>query len=198
MFLPICIFWSAFDQQGSRWVLQAACMNGYIGSGSFSILPDQTQILNPIFILSFIPIFNWMYGAFDKCFGKGFVTSQRKINVGMLFALVAYIIAAFVQGMIDQNLTTLPTIESEISLKVVNMMGGTVSGIFHSVSGDLPEELDLPATDPFTITSGSYSQLPEQETDGTTETEYYSTAEVLVKTVDDTESGVSEYSFEYT
>ena len=198
MFLPICIFWSAFDQQGSRWVLQAACMNGYIGSGSFSILPDQTQILNPIFILSFIPIFNWMYGIFDKCFGKGFVTSLRKINVGMVFALVAYLIAAFVQGMIDVNLTTLPTIESEISLKVVNLLDGTISGDFESKNGKLPDELTSQTVSPFTIESGSYSQLPEQNDDGNSETEYYSTAEVLVETVDDTTDGVSEYSFNYT
>ena len=31
MFLPLPVFWSLFDQQGSRWVLQAGQMNGDAG-----------------------------------------------------------------------------------------------------------------------------------------------------------------------
>ena len=31
MFLPLPVFWALFDQQGSRWVLQAGLMNGDAG-----------------------------------------------------------------------------------------------------------------------------------------------------------------------
>ena len=31
MFLPLPVFWTLFDQQGSRWVLQAQQMDGYAG-----------------------------------------------------------------------------------------------------------------------------------------------------------------------
>merc|ERR1719454_1440289 len=42
MFLPLPIYRAAFDQQGSRWTLQAVRMNGYVGG--IHILPDQAQI----------------------------------------------------------------------------------------------------------------------------------------------------------
>ena len=35
MFLPLPVFWSLFDQQGSRWVLQAGQMNGDAGQFKF-------------------------------------------------------------------------------------------------------------------------------------------------------------------
>ena len=31
MFLPLPVFWTLFDQQGSRWVLQAGQMDGDAG-----------------------------------------------------------------------------------------------------------------------------------------------------------------------
>jgi len=47
MFLPIPAFRAAFDQQGSRWTLQAVRMNGYVGDIHF--LPEQAQIISPFF-----------------------------------------------------------------------------------------------------------------------------------------------------
>ena len=35
MFLPLPVFWTLFDQQGSRWVLQAGQMNGDAGQFKF-------------------------------------------------------------------------------------------------------------------------------------------------------------------
>ena len=32
MFLPLPVFWTLFDQQGSRWVLQAGEMDGDAGT----------------------------------------------------------------------------------------------------------------------------------------------------------------------
>ena len=44
------------DSQGSRWTFQAARMDGQVGS--FRILPDQMQVINPVLIIVFIPIFD--------------------------------------------------------------------------------------------------------------------------------------------
>ena len=82
MAAPLIIFWAAFDMQGSRWVLEAVRMNAYI-TDSFRFLPDQIQMLNAVFVLALIPIFNLGYGWVDKCLGKGFVTRLRKIATGM-------------------------------------------------------------------------------------------------------------------
>lgn len=37
MFLPLPVFWTLFDQQGSRWVLQAGQMNGDAGQFKFDV-----------------------------------------------------------------------------------------------------------------------------------------------------------------
>jgi hypothetical protein len=35
LYLPLPVYWAVYMQQGSRWVLQAAKMNGDIGKWSF-------------------------------------------------------------------------------------------------------------------------------------------------------------------
>ena len=190
MFLPITIFWAAFDQQGSRWTLQAINMNGYIGS--LHILPDQAQILNPVLILTFIPIFNWLYKAIDNCLGFVLFTQLRKINIGMVFAAIAYFIAAAIQSKIDVNLTVRPAIESQIALKVVNMASSPISGNFDQLNdGNLPEELDPKTFIQFDVPVG-----------GLTETiDGVHTSEIICPTVEDEENEdgvlVQEYSFKY-
>jgi len=192
MFLPITIFWAAFDQQGSRWTLQAINMNGYIGS--VHILPDQAQILNPVLILTFIPIFNWLYRVVDGCLGFTLFTQLRKINIGMVFAAIAYFIAAAVQSQIDVNLTTSPAIESQITLKVVNMASGNIAGLFNARNPEnLPEILNPPTLTPFDIAIGDQSETQS----------YLHTSEVIVPTVTDYEDEstgetINEFSFAYS
>ena len=43
MMLPLPIFWALFDQQGSRWTLQAARMDGNF-FGVFTFEPDNIQV----------------------------------------------------------------------------------------------------------------------------------------------------------
>ena len=61
---------------------------------SFHLLPDQALIVNPVLILIFIPVFNWMYKMLEKCIT---LTTLRKQNVGMLLAALAYLVSAAVQ-----------------------------------------------------------------------------------------------------
>lgn len=55
LFVPFPIIWSLFDQLGSRWVFQSEKLNGAIGS--FTILPEQMQVVNPLLVLILIPLF---------------------------------------------------------------------------------------------------------------------------------------------
>ena len=49
-----------FYIQGSRWLFQATRMNGELFG--FQIPPDMFQVVNPILILIFIPVFDyWVY-----------------------------------------------------------------------------------------------------------------------------------------
>ncbi|KAG5684399.1 hypothetical protein PVAND_013634 [Polypedilum vanderplanki] len=55
LILPLPFFWALFDQQGSRWTFQATRMDGDIGF--YTIKPDQMQVVNPLLILIFIPLY---------------------------------------------------------------------------------------------------------------------------------------------
>uniref|UniRef100_A0A674P6M9 Solute carrier family 15 member 2 n=1 Tax=Takifugu rubripes TaxID=31033 RepID=A0A674P6M9_TAKRU len=54
LYIPLPMFWALFDQQGSRWTIQAARMN--MAFVSLIFLPPQ--MLNALLILVFVPIFD--------------------------------------------------------------------------------------------------------------------------------------------
>ncbi|CBY18965.1 unnamed protein product [Oikopleura dioica] len=94
MYLPMPFFWALFDMQGSRFVLTATQMDGVFGS--VTIKPDQMQIMNPILILAFLPLFqSLIYPCFEKI---GFsMTPLRKMSGGQLITALAFVVAGFVQ-----------------------------------------------------------------------------------------------------
>ncbi|KAK6165515.1 hypothetical protein SNE40_022431 [Patella caerulea] len=99
LFLPLPVFWALFDQQGSRWTLQAEQMDGHVGSWG-RIKPDQLQVLNPILILVLIPIFEHIvYPLLEYC--KIPARPLQKMVVGMMFGGLAFVIAGFVQIKLD-------------------------------------------------------------------------------------------------
>jgi solute carrier family 15 oligopeptide transporter 1 len=56
-------------------------MDGYVGSAK--IKPDQMQILNPVMILAFLPIFqSFIYPLIEKCGIK--MTALRKMSAGQV------------------------------------------------------------------------------------------------------------------
>ncbi|XP_072033904.1 solute carrier family 15 member 2-like isoform X2 [Amphiura filiformis] len=116
MYLPLPIFWTLFDQQGSRWTLQAQHMDGSIGS--WTIKPDQMQALNPVLIILFIPFFEVCVYPCLRHFNVPFRPLQR-MTVGMLLAAVAFVLAGFIQLKIDSNEISLPG-ESRALVKVFN------------------------------------------------------------------------------
>nr|CAD7264421.1 unnamed protein product [Timema shepardi] len=94
LFLPLPIFWALFDQQGSRWTFQATRMNGVIGS--WILKPDQMQVINPLLILAFIPIFETgIYPLFAKC--NLLIRPLQRMGVGGILAAVAFILSAIVE-----------------------------------------------------------------------------------------------------
>lgn len=101
MFLPLPVFWTLFDQQGSRWTLQAEEMDGDIGSLG-TIKPDQVQALNPVFILVMIPIFETViYPVLRKC--NLLVRPLQRMCAGMLLAACSFVMAAFIQIAIQRS-----------------------------------------------------------------------------------------------
>lgn len=104
LFLPLPIFWSLFDQQGSRWTFQATRMDGDLGF--VEIKPDQMQVLNSILILVFIPLFDVLfYPLLDKV---GIRRPLQKLTMGGIFAGVAFICSGLVELQVEQTYPLLP------------------------------------------------------------------------------------------
>lgn len=118
MYLPLPFFWALFDMQGSRFVLTATQMDGWMGT-SFKMKPDLMQIFNPIMILMFLPIFQYgIYPLLEKCGLK--MTSLRRMSAGQVITALAFVLAGFVQMAIDDDLTPIPTYGDQNSMMVIN------------------------------------------------------------------------------
>ncbi|NXG14042.1 S15A1 protein, partial [Grallaria varia] len=102
LYIPLPMFWALFDQQGSRWTLQATVMNG-----DFVVQPDQMQIVNPVLIVIMVPIVDSLiYPLIKKC--KIDFTPLKKMTVGMFLASMAFVAAALVQVEIDKTYPVFP------------------------------------------------------------------------------------------
>ncbi|EPQ13393.1 Solute carrier family 15 member 2 [Myotis brandtii] len=117
LYIPLPMFWALLEQQGSRWTLQATRMNRNLG---FIVLqPDQMQVLNPLLVLIFIPLFDLViYPLVSKC-GINF-SSLRKMAVGMILACLAFAVVAVVETKINEMAPPQPG-PQEIFLQVLNL-----------------------------------------------------------------------------
>ncbi|XP_051997319.1 solute carrier family 15 member 1-like [Xyrauchen texanus] len=156
LYIPLPMFWALFDQQGSRWTLQATAMDGDFVSynrfkGVFVIQPDQMQTVNPILIVIMVPIMdNLVYPLIKKCHLN--FTPLPKITVGMLLAALAFVAAALLQIQIDESLPNFPSC-SETQIKFLNLL-----------NSDLP--VSVAGQEPFVVsgfqTSGDYMSFEKE------------------------------------
>uniref|UniRef100_A0A3Q1ILS0 Solute carrier family 15 member 1 n=1 Tax=Anabas testudineus TaxID=64144 RepID=A0A3Q1ILS0_ANATE len=86
LYIPLPMFWTLFDQKGL-----------------IVIQPDQMQTVNPILILTLVPIMDSIiYPLIKKC-GFNF-TPLKRMTVGMIMAAIAFVCAALVQMEIDVSI----------------------------------------------------------------------------------------------
>uniref|UniRef100_A0A4W4GMV8 Solute carrier family 15 member 2 n=1 Tax=Electrophorus electricus TaxID=8005 RepID=A0A4W4GMV8_ELEEL len=92
LYIPLPMFWALFDQQGSRWTLQATRMN----MDFVSPLTFFGSMLNALMILLFIPVFDMgVYPLVSLCRVK--LTPLRKMTAGMVLAALAFAAATVVE-----------------------------------------------------------------------------------------------------
>jgi solute carrier family 15 oligopeptide transporter 1 len=116
LFVPLPIFWALYDQQGSGWTFQATRMDGYIGF--YTILPDQMQVINPLLILIFIPLFTYViYPAFAKC--NFLKTPLQRMVCGGLLTAASFGISAGVSFALEATEPSLPT-EGNCQIRIYN------------------------------------------------------------------------------
>ncbi|NWV66630.1 S15A1 protein, partial [Malurus elegans] len=111
LYIPLPMFWALFDQQGSRWTLQATAMNGDF-------------IVNPVLIIIMVPVVDYVvYPLVKKC--KINFTPLKKMTVGMFFASMAFVAAALVQVQIDKTYPVFPA-AGQAQIRVINL--GLIQG----------------------------------------------------------------------
>ncbi|EHQ30631.1 POT-type proton-dependent oligopeptide transporter [Mucilaginibacter paludis] len=95
-FIPI--FWALWDQNLSEWVLQATKLD--LNVLGFKFLPEQIQTANALFLLLFIPLFNYLlYPFLDK---RGIKTTPlRRIGAGLVLTALAFVVIALLQVEVD-------------------------------------------------------------------------------------------------
>ncbi|XP_053624000.1 peptide transporter family 1-like isoform X2 [Plodia interpunctella] len=94
LFIPLPVFWALFDQQGSRWTFQADRMDQDIGN--WQLKADQMQVLNPLLILVFIPLFEVaIYPFLTWC--RLIKKPLHKMIWGGILAACAFVISGIVE-----------------------------------------------------------------------------------------------------
>jgi POT family proton-dependent oligopeptide transporter len=97
----VAMFWALFDQTGSAWVLQARNLDRHIVG--IELLPSQIQAINPVLIMLFIPIFNFvLYPAVSRLVD---LTPLRKMGAGFFITVFAYLLTAQIEVWIGQGQT---------------------------------------------------------------------------------------------
>lgn len=124
VYLFIAVFWSLWDQSaGGSWTLQARSLD--LSFFGLTLLPAQVQTANPIFILLFIPLVNYLiYPAIDRVWT---LTPLRKIGIGLFLTALSFFIIAYIQTLIDAGQR--PTVWWQIFAYVVLTLGETMVSI---------------------------------------------------------------------
>ncbi|KAL5262489.1 hypothetical protein ACHWQZ_G008026 [Mnemiopsis leidyi] len=127
VFIPFPFFWALFEQQGSRWIVQAKRMNGQLGD-SITIKPDQMQVFNPLLILCLIPVFETLVYPLMKRVGLPTGAPFRMV-AGMILVALSFVICGFVELSMEERLAsynaahlttyTLDTLPSEHQLHIL-------------------------------------------------------------------------------
>ena len=97
LFMFVAMFWALFDQTASRWVFQAREMDrNFLG---IEWLESQIQAVNPILILTLIPVFTFIiYPKVGKLIK---LTPLRKVGAGLFLMGAAFILSSTIQEWID-------------------------------------------------------------------------------------------------
>uniref|UniRef100_A0A9J8DAS4 Solute carrier family 15 member 2 n=1 Tax=Cyprinus carpio carpio TaxID=630221 RepID=A0A9J8DAS4_CYPCA len=133
LYIPLPMFWALFDQQGSRWTLQATRMNmDFVMGVCFCVV----KMLNALLILVFIPIFDMgVYPLIGLCRIK--LTPLKKMAAGMILAALAFCAATVVEINVIKSVVEPPPAKESL-VQVYNLMDSEVTVQFpgHTVFSD--------------------------------------------------------------
>lgn len=136
MYIPIPVFWALYDQSGSRWTFQATGMDGTVGYSR--IKPDQMQIVNPILVMVFIPLFDWVVYPFFAKFNLLKKPLQR-MAVGGIITALSFFASGFLELRMQETYAKIPA-EGFSNVHVMNSIPCMVSVQLHNGTGLVYED----------------------------------------------------------
>jgi len=141
LFLLYPMYWALYDQQGSRWTIQAMKMNGF--TFGWQILPDQMQVANPILILLLIPLFDQIiYPVLGK-FGL-LKTPLQRVVTGCFLCGLSFVISGVLELELRKGYPELPK-ANQAKITLHNGLECPVSFSQESESLGLKPEIPLQA-----------------------------------------------------
>jgi len=124
VYVFVAMFWSLWDQSsGGSWTLQAQRMD--LHWFGMDLIPAQVQTANPILILLFIPLVNYVIYPFTDRFFP--LTPLRKIGIGLFLTAGSYVVIWYIQIMIDAGLK--PSVNWQFLAYVVLTLGEAMVSI---------------------------------------------------------------------
>lgn len=101
IFVFVAVFWSLFDQSGSRWVLQGKNLDGRILG--WTLEAESLQAANPLLVLLLIPLSTYVIYPFLSRFMV--LTPLRRIGMGLFMAVPSFLILAWLESRIGAGET---------------------------------------------------------------------------------------------
>jgi dipeptide/tripeptide permease len=115
LFSPLILFWTLYEQQGSKWTYQAQQLDGRFWS--FIVKPEQLHIINPIVIVTFIPILDKLfYPLMGKL--KMLQSELPRISFGLFLVITSFLISAILQFEIQDQFSTF---NPSSQIKMINL-----------------------------------------------------------------------------
>lgn len=118
------MYWMLYDQQGSVWTLQASRM------ALHGLQPEQLNILNPLEIMLFIPLFDRVIYPYLESQNWNIAPLSR-MGWGMVLTSASFVISGVLENVIENNLEG--TIH--VSWQVIQITIISIGEIFLSVTG---------------------------------------------------------------
>jgi proton-dependent oligopeptide transporter, POT family len=100
LFMALPIYWAMYTQCNSRWVFQAAKMDGDLGF--YTIKPDQMVMLPSVFIIILLPVFD--YTVYPLLARIGLKTDLQKVTCGLICCLLSFMAATFIESRVNDEL----------------------------------------------------------------------------------------------
>ena len=142
VYVFILVFWALWGMSnGAEWTLQAEKMDLHVSwlpwinisfapfhvsaGWGLDLLAAQVQTANPILILIFIPLVNYvLYPLINSVFP---LTPLRKIGIGLFITALSFVVIVWIQGWIDAGLR--PHINWQFLAYVVLTLGEAMVSI---------------------------------------------------------------------